>query len=153
MEAGSVFEPTSDQPVKRGVTVTPPGTGARVSKKLSTEEKLISSYSGVRVKMDIDRYDLWSDTGDVSVGALWDIHARYPHMPRLATYDVLASAISDGTSNLNWPSETFGYADARDGDTWVGVRTGQHVNPSGAGADGTTGPVEQIKTEFYAQFE
>lgn len=107
--------------------------GARVSKRLATEEKLIATYGGVRVKMDVDRYDLWSERHDISVSELWSSYARYPHMTRLASFRALADAISDGTSSLNWSQETFGYADAHDGKTWVGVRTGQHVTPSSSG--------------------
>lgn len=107
--------------------------GGRVSKKLATEEKLIATYGGVRVKMDIDRYDLWSDRHDIVVGDLWATYARYPHMPRVASFRVLAGAVSDGTSNLNWSQETFGYAEAHDGNNWVGIRTGEHVTPAVSG--------------------
>lgn len=107
--------------------------GARVSKKLATEEKLIATYDGVRVKMDIDRYDLWSDRVDISVANLWSTCARYPHMPRLASFQVLAAAISDGTANLTWSQETFAYADAHDDSTWVGVHTARHVEPTPGG--------------------
>ena len=107
--------------------------GARVSKKLATEEKLIATYGGVRVKMDIDRYDLWSERGDIPVSSLWSSYARYPHMPRLASFSALADAISDGTSNLNWSQETFAYAEAHDGSTWVGVSTASHVSPTVSG--------------------
>jgi predicted AAA+ superfamily ATPase len=107
--------------------------GTRVSKKLATEEKLIPQYGGVRVKMDVDRYDLWSERADISVGDLWATYARYPHMPRLASFHVLTGAVSDGTSNLNWQAETFAYAEAHDGESWVGVTTGAHVAPSVSG--------------------
>jgi hypothetical protein len=105
----------------------------RVSKKLATEEKLIAVYGGVRVKMDVDRYDLWSDRHDIAIRDLWATYARYPHMPRLTSFAALAGAISDGTSNLNWSQETFGYAEAHDGGGWVGVRSGQHVDPMRSG--------------------
>lgn len=106
---------------------------ARVSRKLASEEKLIASYGGVRVRMDADRYGLWSDRGDISVGDLWALYARYPHMPRLASFRVLCGAIADGTSNLNWSQETFAYADAHDGEKWVGVQTTQAVVPQVSG--------------------
>ena len=105
----------------------------RVSKKLATEEKLIATYGGVRVKMDIDRYDLWTDQHDIAVGDLWATYARFLHMPRLASFKALCDAISDGTSNMNWAQETFGYADAHNGTTWVGVRTGEHLIPGVGG--------------------
>ena len=107
--------------------------GARVTKKLATEEKLIATYGGVRVKMDIDRYDLWSDRHDISVGDLWATYARYPHMPRVASFATLARAVSDGTSNINWAAETFAYAEAHDGTGWVGLSVGQHVTPAVSG--------------------
>ena len=107
--------------------------GARVSKKLATEEKMIATYSGVRVRMDIDRRDLWSERGDVAVGKLWETYARYPHMPRLSSPHVLNSAISTGTATTDWAQETFAYAEAHDDSTWVGVQTLQHVNPTPSG--------------------
>ena len=107
--------------------------GVRVSKKLATEEKMIATYSGVRVRMDIDRRDLWSERGDVAVGKLWETYARYPHMPRLSSPDVLNSAISTGTATTDWTQETFAYAEAHDDSTWVGVQSLQHVNPTPSG--------------------
>lgn len=107
--------------------------GSRVSKKLATEEKLIASYSGVRVRMDLDRRGLWSESGDVAVGKLREAYARYPHMPRLTSPRVLDSAISTGTASTDWAQETFAYADAHDGENWVGIQTGQHVNPIPSG--------------------
>jgi hypothetical protein len=153
--------------------------GLRVSKKLATEEKLIAVYGGVRVKMDIDRYDLWSDRHDIAVGELWATYARFPHMPRVASFQALANAISDGTANLNWAQETFGYADAHNGTTWVGVRIGEHLTPGVSGLlihpehvpdaedvdigddedDGGGGggkkppPPGAAKHQFYAQFD
>ncbi len=156
--------------------------GDRVSKKLATEEKLIAVYGGVRVRMDIDRYDLWSDRHDIAVGELWATYARFPHMPRVASFQGLADAISDGTSNLNWAQETFGYADAHNDTTWVGVRTGEHLTPGVGGllihpehvpeaedggdgdeGDGNEGdgggdgmqppPPGVAKHQFYAQFD
>ncbi len=105
----------------------------RVAKKLATEEKVISTYGGVRVRMDIDRSDLWSDRGDISVRDLWNTYARYPHQPRLVSRATLHAAIGDGTGKLNWEQETFGYAEAHNGTSWVGVRTGQDVDPAPGG--------------------
>lgn len=105
----------------------------RVAKKLAAEEKLIQQYGGVRVRMDIDRYGLWSDRHDISIRDLWQTYSRYPHVPRLAGYEALARAISEGTSNLNWSQETFAYAEAHNGDTWVGITAGAHVDPKRSG--------------------
>ena len=107
--------------------------GERVSRKLESEEKLIPHYSGVRVKMDLDGKNLWSERGDLLIASLWEYYARHPHMPRLASRAVLNSAISDGTAKLNWQQESFAYAEGHDGTKWVGVRFGEHVEVSPSG--------------------
>ena len=106
---------------------------ARASRKLRSEEKLISTYSGVRVRMDIDRSELWSDRGDLGVGELWATYSRFCHMPRLGSFDVLTQALSSGVADLDWEQTTFAYADVHDGERWLGVRTAQHVTPTHGG--------------------
>ncbi|MDE0067328.1 MAG: DUF499 domain-containing protein [Acidimicrobiaceae bacterium] len=105
----------------------------RAGRKLGSEEKLISAYSGVRVRMDIDRSELWSDRGDLAVGRLWATYARFCHMPRLGSLEVLAEALSGGVASFDWEQETFAYADAYDGERWLGIRTAQHVTPAPSG--------------------
>jgi predicted AAA+ superfamily ATPase len=114
----------------------PSGAGAiaeRVARKLTSEEKLISTFGGVRVRMDLDRIPLWSERGDIGIGELWDAYAKLPYMARLASFDVLANAISDGTALLNWAQESFAYADGHNGTTWVGVRQVGHIQPARSG--------------------
>ena len=106
--------------------------GARVSRKLASSEELIARLGGVRVRMDIDRYDLWTERGDIAVRDLWQTYARYPYMARLSSFDVLAGAISNGTANMNWAQETFAYAEDHDGEKWLGIQKAQHV-AAGAG--------------------
>ena len=105
----------------------------RASHKLRSEEKLISKYSGVRVRMDIDRGELWSDRGDLAVGELWSTYARFCHMPRLGSFEVMADALSGGVADFDWEKTTFAYADVHDGERWLGVRTAQHVTPTHSG--------------------
>ena len=107
--------------------------GERVSKKLESEEKLISGYSGVRIKMDLDGKNLWSENGDVQISSLWECYARYLHIPRLASKEVLIKAISNGIALLSWQQESFAYAEGHDGQRWVGVRYGEHVQVSSSG--------------------
>jgi uncharacterized protein len=114
----------------------PTGIGSlaqRIANKLDGEERLITAYGGTRVRMDLDRIPLWSDRRDIAVDALWKAYCQFPYLPRLASFDVLAAAISDGTSKLDWQAETFAYADGHDGSRWVGLATTQHViaRPSG----------------------
>jgi hypothetical protein len=109
----------------------PSGTGSlaeRIAKKLESEERLITAYGGTRVRMDLDRIPLWTERQDIGVDALWKAYCQFPYLPRLARFEVLADAISDGVSNLTWSVETFAYADAYDGTRWVGLATTQHVS-------------------------
>jgi len=106
------------------------GTGSlaeRVAKKLESEEKLITRYSGTRVRMDLDRIPLWSDNRDISVGDLWKRYSQFPYLPRLASRAVLDYAVSSGVSSLDWENETFAVADAFDGGQWKGLRVREQV--------------------------
>ncbi len=102
----------------------PNGTGdlaERIARRLATEERLITSYGGTRVRMDLDRVPLWSERGDVKVEELWRAYCRFPYLPRLASFKVLAEAIADGVSKLSWQSETFAYADGYESGRWFGL--------------------------------
>ncbi len=105
----------------------------RTSDKLNSEEKLISTYSGVRIRMDLDRRELWSERGDVAVHKLWETYARFPYMPRLASRDVLYSAIANRASTITWQEDTFAYAEAHDGERWVGLHTDDAIPPAPSG--------------------
>lgn len=114
----------------------PAGTGSvpeRIAKKLEGEELLITAYGGTRVRMDLDRIPLWSERGDIGVDALWRAYCQFLYLPRLASFDVLSAALGDGVSKLDWQAETFAYADAHDGERWVGLTSAQLVSarPSG----------------------
>jgi len=115
----------------------PSGSGGslaeRIAKKLESEERLITAYGGTRVRMDLDRIPLWTDRRDVSVDALWKSYCQFLYLPRLASFDVLAGAISDGSSKLDWQTETFAYADGHDDSRWVGLVTAQHAHVARSG--------------------
>jgi len=102
----------------------PTGSGNladRIGHKLESEEKLISRYSGTRVRMDLDRIPLWSEKRDVKISELWDAYCRFPYLPRLASYEVLEHAVRDGIAKTDWISDGFAYAEARDGDNYRGL--------------------------------
>lgn len=105
----------------------------RIAKKLDSEERLITTYGGTRVRMDLDRIPLWTERGDISVDALWKAYCQFPYLPRLASYDVLAKAISDGTSKLDWENDSFAYADGHDGSRWVGLAVARIVDARRSG--------------------
>ena len=105
----------------------------RTSDKLGSEEKLIGTYSGVRIRMDLDRRELWSERGDIAVHKLWETYARFPYMPRLANRDVLYSAITNRATTITWQQDTFAYAEAHDGERWLGLHTDNAVPPALSG--------------------
>ncbi len=105
----------------------------RTSDKLTSEEKLIGAYSGVRIRMDLDRRELWSGRGDIAVHKLWETYARFGYMPRLASREVLYRAIANRDSTITWREETFAYAEAHDGQHWVGLHTDAAVPPAPSG--------------------
>jgi hypothetical protein len=85
----------------------------RVTGKLGAEEGLITRYSGVRLRMDLDRVPLWR--GDhVPVKQLWSDYSQYLYLPRLRDSAVLLAAVQDGVALLTWNPDTFAYASAVD---------------------------------------
>jgi uncharacterized protein len=115
------------------------GTGplaVRAADKLAGEEGLITGYSGVRLRMDLDRVPLWR--GDhVSVTQLWSDYARYLYLPRLRDATVLLGAVRDGVAQPTWQQDTFAYAGAVDepGGRYAGLVAGvrPRVTLDGAG--------------------
>ena len=78
--------------------------------------------------MDLDKVPLWEDDR-IGVRKLWSYYAQYLYLPRLASFEVLATAISDGAAKTTWETDTFGYAEAYDDGTgsFKGLKTGGHV--------------------------
>lgn len=97
----------------------------RASKKLKSEELLVTSFHATRLRMELDRVPLWR--GDhVSVKQLAEDFARYIYLPRLQDSNVLIDSISNGLSLLTWEQETFAYAEGWDEkkDVYRGLRAG-----------------------------
>lgn len=108
----------------------------RAADKLKSEEKLIASYSGVRVRMDLDKVPLWGERGDITLADLWAAYANFPYLPRLSDFSVLSTAVGNGAASMNWEAETFAYAEARDeeAEEWRGIVRGAQIgHPSRSG--------------------
>lgn len=83
------------------------GTPAeRALTRLRADELVVDRWSPILLKMELDRY-LWKDKDFVSVDSLWKQLCTYCYMPRLMSFDVLESAITQGLES----SEYFGIAD------------------------------------------
>jgi predicted AAA+ superfamily ATPase len=100
----------------------------RASKKLRSEELLVTSLGPTILRKHLDDVPLWPD-GRVSVRQLIDYFATYVYLPRLAGPDVLVGAIRGGLALLTWTSESFAYADSFDetAGRYRGLRAGQNV--------------------------
>lgn len=136
----------------------PTGSGSlpqRVARRLESEERLISIYGGARVRMDLDRVPLWTERRDISVDALWRAYSQFPYLPRLASFDVLASAVADGVAKLAWATDTFAYADAYDDGRWVGLVAALQILPrrSGFVVDSAVAKQQMEREAVTAQVE
>ena len=101
----------------------PTGAGSlaeRIARKLESEERLITSYGGtahgLRPHPAVDRSRRHHRRSTLE-GLL-----PVPVPSRLASFDALAGAISNGVSKLDWQTETPPYADGHDGNRWAGPR-------------------------------
>ena len=100
----------------------------RAGKKLKSGELLMTEFSGIRLRMELDRVPLWR--GDhVSVKQLVEDFAQYLYLPRLKEPEVLLKAVRDGVARLTWPTETFAYADRWDQSKkrYVGLQPGREI--------------------------
>ena len=101
----------------------------RASKKLRSDELLLTGFASTRLRMELDRVPLWR--GDhVAIKQLAEDFARYLYLPRLKDSVVLGSAIREGSALLTWDRESFAFADSFDESAgrYRGLRGG-HVMP------------------------
>lgn len=82
----------------------------RASRKLKSEESLVTEYSGVRLRLDLDRF-LWREADYVRVGDLLDAYAKYLYLPRLRDDSVLREAVREGVGRITWADDTFALAE------------------------------------------
>ncbi len=97
----------------------------RATKKLRSDESLVTTLAGTRLRLELDRVPLWR--GDnVSIQQLGEDFARYQYLPRLRDTDVLIDAVKDGVRLFTWQQDSFAYADSFDEQTgrYRGLRLG-----------------------------
>lgn len=81
------------------------GPYARASRKLVKDQQLITQWSPLLLKMELDRW-LWKDKDHISVRQLWEYLTTYLYLPRLKDETVLLEAIRDGLRGRDY----FAYA-------------------------------------------
>ena len=85
----------------------------KASRKLVSEEMLITAFAGTRLRHELDRIPLWQGD-DIGVRALWELFAQYVYLPRLRDQSVFLGAVQSGVASLTWNPDTFAYAEGRD---------------------------------------
>jgi len=100
----------------------------RVSKKLRSDELLLTGFAATRLRMELDRVPLWRGN-HVAIKQLAEDFAKYLYLPRLKDSTVLVGAIRDGFALLTWARESFAFADSFDDSDgrYRGLRGGQQV--------------------------
>jgi hypothetical protein len=120
----------------------------RASKKLRSDELLITGFAPTRLRMELDRVPLWR--GDhVELKQLVDDFGRYAYLPRLRDTAVLLDAVRDGLGLLLWTQDSFAYADSFDeaAGRYRGLRCGQQVNVSPSNLSGLLVRPERAHTQ------
>jgi predicted AAA+ superfamily ATPase len=100
----------------------------RASKKLRSEELLLTGFAPSRLRMELDRVPLWR--GDhVAIKQLVEDFARYLYLPRIKDPGVLLQSIRDGLGLLTWSKDSFAFAESYDEAVgrYRGLRCGQMV--------------------------
>jgi predicted AAA+ superfamily ATPase len=101
----------------------------RASKKLKSDEHLLTSFGGTRLQMELDKVPLWRGD-DVRIKQLVEDFARYLYLPRLSEPAVLLNAICDGVSLLTWMNDSFAFAESFDeaNGRYRGIRSGCNIS-------------------------
>ncbi len=85
----------------------------RASRKMLSDESLITRYGSTLLRRELDRIPLWR--GDhVGLRQLWEDFAQYLYLPRLRDSAVLCEAVQEGVGSMAWATETFAYAQGVD---------------------------------------
>lgn len=100
----------------------------RASKKLRSDESLVTSLGSTILRKHLDDVPLWPD-GHVAIKQLVEHFARYHYLPRLAGPEVLMHAIRDGLGLITWQTDAFAYAESYDptAGRYRGLRSGQVI--------------------------
>jgi predicted AAA+ superfamily ATPase len=125
---------------------------ARASKKLRTDELLLTGFAPSRLRMELDGVPLWR--GDsVAIKQLVEDFGRYLYLPRLKDSSVLLGAIREGLGLLTWEKDSFAYADSYDESAgrYRGLRGGQQVFSVDADSPGLLVKSEVTRRQIDAE--
>jgi predicted AAA+ superfamily ATPase len=124
----------------------------RASKKLRSDELLLTGFAATRLRMELDRVPLWR--GDhVPIKQLIEDFGRYLYLPRLKESGVLLQAIGDGLALLTWEKDSFAFAESFDESSgrYRGLRCGQMVAVSSDNLTGVLVKPDIARKQFDAE--
>lgn len=119
----------------------------RASKKLKSDELLVTDLGGNTLRMELDRVPLWRGN-HVPIRQLAEYFASYLYLARLKDASVLLSAIHDGASLLAAQRDGFAFAEGYDevAQRYRGLRLSQNIHLTDV-----TGPGLLVKPDVAAQ--
>lgn len=98
----------------------------RAARKLERDEELIREFAPVRLRMALDRYNLWRGEEHVRLQQVVDDFAQFLYLPRLQSKDVVLTAVQRGVQDLGW-AEHFAYASAFADGRYLGLKAGEQT--------------------------
>lgn len=109
----------------------------RASKKLRSDESLVTALAGTILRHHLDTVPLWRGN-HTSINQLAADFASYVYLQRLRDSDVLYASVREGLGLLTWANDTFAYADRFDEDAgrYVGLRACQQIAVSAHNCSG-----------------
>ena len=94
----------------------------KAARKMQQNEQLITQWAPALLNMQLDNL-LWRDRNDINVGELWKLLCTYCYLPRLASFDVLQTAIQSGVNTDDY----FAYADGIADGKYIALKYNQYV--------------------------
>ena len=81
----------------------------------------------LRIKLDGPLVSMW-EGGDVRIGEVWEVLARYLYLPRLRDSEVLLATAAKGPASMTWQSEGFATAGSFEASQsrYIGLTVGSH---------------------------
>ena len=104
------------------------GLADRASRRLRSDEMLISSLGATILRKHLDDVPLWRGN-HVEVRQLVQDFGQFLYLPRLAGPDVLTRTIQDGVGLITWNLDSFAYAESYDEEEnrYLGMRKQETV--------------------------
>lgn len=94
----------------------------KAARKMQQNEQLITQWAPALLNMQLDDL-LWQDRNEINVGELWKLLCTYCYLPRLASFEVLQTAIQNGVNSDDY----FAYADGLAEGKYLALKYNQYV--------------------------